>query len=201
MTSIAESMRKVAEAEVRKMHFSELGVVTSVFPHADDSDKDNYECSVKLKDRDLELRKVPVATPQVGLVNVPQVGDLVLLSYINGDINSPVIVGRLYNDEDRPPSSQAEEMVYKLPYSTNADLRRLHIELPEGTVTITFKDEEVKLHVGDTDITINKDAVSLESKKPITIKTEDDLSIKAKNITLEGETKTTIKGGTVDINP
>jgi phage baseplate assembly protein gpV len=209
MSGIVEAMKKVAESEVGKVHVAELGVVTSVYPHADDGDNDNYECSVKLRDKDVELRKVPVTTSHIGLANIPQIGDLVLLSFVNGDINAPVIIGRLYNDEDRPPANQAEEIVYKLPYSSNPELRRVYVELPDGTVTITVQDEQVLLHVGDTDVTISKEEVKLESKKPITISTEDDLSIKAKNIKLESDSETqftaggkmTVKGSTVDINP
>ncbi len=209
MSGIVDSMRKIAKAEVKKLHVSELGVVTSVFPHSEDGDNDNYECSVKLRDRDIELRKVPVATSHVGLVSPPHVGDLVLLAFVNGDFNSPIIIGRLYNDDDRPPTSQAEEFVYKPAYEKNVELRRLHIELPEGDVKLTVKDEQLILHVGDTDLTVSKEEVKLETKKPITIKTEDDLSIKAKSITLESDADTelkaggkmTVKGTTVDINP
>jgi uncharacterized protein involved in type VI secretion and phage assembly len=209
VSGIVDSMRKIARAEVKKLHISELGVVTSVFPHSEDGDNDNYECSVKLRDRDIELRKVPVATSQVGLVSPPHVGDLVLLAFVNGDINSPIIVGRLYNDEDRPPTSKAEEFVYKPAYDKNAELRRLHIELPEGDVKVTVQDEQLILHVGETDITVSKEEVKLETKKPITIKTEDDLSIKAKAVTIESDADTeikaggkmTVKGTTVEINP
>ncbi len=209
MSGIVDSMRKIAQAEVRKLHLSELGVVTSVFPHSDEGDNDNYECNVKLRDRDIELRKVPVATSQVGLVNPPHVGDLVLLAFVNGDFNSPIIIGRLYNDEDRPPTSQSEEVVYKPAYDKNADLRRVHLELPEGDVKVTIQDEQLILHVGETDVTVSKESVTLETKKPITIKTEDDLSIKAKNIKFESDAATeitasgkmTLKGATVEINP
>jgi uncharacterized protein involved in type VI secretion and phage assembly len=209
LSGIVEAMQKVAAAEVRKLHLSELGVVTSVFPHSSDSDKENYECNVKLKDKGVELRKVPIATSQIGMVNPPHVGDLVLLCFVNGDINSPVVVGRLYNDEDRPPTSKAEELVYVLPYEKDSESRRVYFELPEANVTLTIQDEQILLHVGETDITIDGDKVSLTTKKPVSITTEDDFSIKAKNIKLESDSDTeikasgttTIKGSTVDINP
>jgi phage baseplate assembly protein gpV len=210
MTGIVEAMKKVAESEVGKVHVAELGVVTSIFPHADDGDNDNYECSVKLRDKDVELRQVPVATQHVGFASIPAVGDLVLVSFANGDINAPIITGRLYNDEDRPPASQAEEMVYIPPYASNPELRRIYIELPDQTVTLTIQDEKLIIHVGDTDVTISKEeGVNLTSKLPITISTEDDLSIKGKNVKIESDADTeftaggkmTVKGSTVDINP
>lgn len=209
MSGIVETFKKIAEAEVKKLHISELGVVTSVFPHSGDSDNDNYECNVKLKDTDVELRKVPVATPHIGLADIPHVGDLVLLSFVNGDINSPIIVGRLYNDEDRPPTSSAEEFVYKPPYSKNTSLRRVYLDFPGDDVTLTFKDDQVKLHVGKTDISVDGNGVTIETQADVTIKSAATLSIKAKSIKMESDQETeltangkmTIKGSTVDINP
>src|SRR5438045_1786669 len=87
MDSIIGVMKKVAEQEMRRIYTTELGLVTAVFPHASDSDKDNYQCSVKLKNhkqpggQDFELRKVPIATAHLGLVNIPKVGDLVLVTF------------------------------------------------------------------------------------------------------------------------
>ena len=148
MSNIVEVIRNIARMEVKKVHTTELGVVTSVFPHSDDTDKDNYECNVKLKDKGVELRKVPVATQQIGFANILHTGDLVLVSFIDGSINSPVIVGRLYNEKDRPPTSKQEEIVYKPTYKKDTSLKRLNIILPEGTVNLEFRDDMMSVHVG-----------------------------------------------------
>ncbi len=150
--SIVAIMKKVAEHEARKLSTLELGVVTSVFPHASDSDKDNYQCSVRLKHRkqpdgsDFELRKVPVATSHIGLANIPNVGDLVVLGFLNGDINAPIILGRLYNDEDVPPKNDVGQMVL------------------EGVETVTLTTKK------GTKIEIDKDGnVIIEAKGDVTI--------------------------------
>lgn len=165
MSGIIDVMKKVAASEVKKVLITELGVVTSVFPHSSDSDKDNYEINVKLKDKDVELRKVPVLTQHIGLSNIPHVGDLVLLAFINGDINSPVILGRLYNDEDRPPVSKEEEIIYKPPYSKETSLKRFNIILPgsEDNVNIEIHDDSMKIKIGDSLITV-KDSGMIEFK-------------------------------------
>ena len=226
MISVVEGVRKIVEAEVRKLHLAELGVITSVYPHSSDGDKQNYECDVRLRDKEVELRKVPVATQHIGLAHIPHVGDLVLLTFINGDINSPIIIGRLYNDEDRPPSSSQEEIVYKPPYRQNSGLRRIYVHLPAGTVKITLHDDFVNMHVGSTDIMINGKGVQVETSQDITMKSEGDASLSAKgdvndeaegdlnlkadgdinikasgNINLEASGNLTIKGAKVDINP
>ena len=117
MDSIIAVMKQVAEREVQKIYTLELGEVTSVFPHASDSDTDNYQCSVKLKNKkqadgsDFELRKVPVITPHIGLATIPNVGDLVVVSFVEGNINAPVILGRLYNDADQPPPNDVGQVI------------------------------------------------------------------------------------------
>ena len=73
-----EVIRKIIEDEINKLHIAELGEVTSIFPHSSGSDKENYECNVRLKYKDLELRRVPVATQHIGLADIPNVGDLVV---------------------------------------------------------------------------------------------------------------------------
>ncbi len=195
MSEVVETIRKVAQHEVNKMHIAELGTITSIFPHADDSDKDNYECNVQLKNRELELRQVPVATQGIGLVNIPQVGDLVLIVFVNGDIKSPVIVGRLYNDEDRPPTSDAGELVFKPPYDKNTDLKRFHLEFPGG-VTFTIKDDSITVVAGKTQMNIKADGdVTIESNAKIELKARGDLNLSGSNITIESQQALQLKAG------
>jgi phage baseplate assembly protein gpV len=117
MQSLISVMQHVAAREAEKIYTTELGEVTATFPHASDGDQNNYQCSVRLKNRkaadgsDFELRKVPVATGHIGLASIPNVGDLVLVQFIGGDLNAPVITGRLYNDEDKPPVSDKNQFV------------------------------------------------------------------------------------------
>lgn len=114
--TIVQIMQKIAAKEAEKIYTTELGEVTAVFPHSSDGDQHNYQCSVKLKNRkaadgsDFELRKVPVATGYIGLVCIPRVGDLVLVQFISGDLNAPVVTGSLYNDKDKPTIGDNEQI-------------------------------------------------------------------------------------------
>ena len=45
----------------------------------------------------------PWAGSNFGAVSLPRIGQEVLIQYINGDPNRPVIVGRAYNDRQMPP--------------------------------------------------------------------------------------------------
>ena len=199
-SNIVEVIRNIAQMEIKKMHTTELGIVTSVFPHASDSDKDNYECNIRLKDKGVELRKVPVATQQIGFVNILHTGDLVLVSFIGGNINSPIIVGRLYNEKDRPPTSKQEEIVYKPPYTKDTSLRRLNIVLPEGTVNVEFHDDMISVIVGKSSITATDTGeIQIKSEgvqQKISIIADGDVSIEAQNISIKSRMETTIESGT-----
>ena len=199
-SNIVEVIRDIAQTEIKKIHTTELGIVTSVFPHASDSDKDNYECNIRLKDKGVELRKVPVATQQIGFVNILHTGDLVLVSFIGGNINSPIIVGRLYNETDRPPTSEQEEIVYKPPYTKDTNLRRLNIVLPEGTVNVEFHDDMISVIVGKSSITATDTGeIQIKSEgvqQKISIIADGDVSIEAQNISIKSRMETTIESGT-----
>ena len=196
MSEIVETIRNVAQHEVRKMHIAELGTVTSIFPHSDDNDKDNYACNVQLKNKELELRQVPVTSQGIGLVNIPQVGDLVLVSFVNGDLKSPVIIGRLYNDKDRPPVSKAGELIFKPPYSKDTDLKRFHLEFPGG-VTFTITDDSIVAVAGKTKVNIKADGdVTIESEAKIELKAKGDLSLTGSNIKIESQQALQLKAGT-----
>jgi len=191
-----EVIRQIAGDEVKKQHLLELGIVTSIFPHSQTSDRDNYEINVKLKNRNLELRKVPVATQMIGFSYIPHVGDLVLLTFIRGDINGPVIIGRLYNDEDRPPESQGGEMVYISQDPPNASLRRLFMKFPSG-ITLTVTDDLVKTEAGNTVMTINRDGdVTINSGANVTVSATGDIALKAQNISMDCSQSFSVNAGT-----
>jgi uncharacterized protein involved in type VI secretion and phage assembly len=215
MSGVIDAVKKVAQNELKKVLTTELGIVTSVFPHSADNDNDNYECNVKLKDKDLELRRVPMMTQHIGLSNPLHVGDLVLVTFINGDINAPVILGRMYNDEDRPPLSKQEEVIYKPPYSKNPDLKRLNIVLPgaeDNNVNIDVHDDMMATKVGKSFLTI-KEAGSIELRteagkkciiilddKGLRIDTEGDIQIHSNgSVAVECDKDLTLKAQNISI--
>lgn len=195
MSGMVEVIRKIVRDEMSKLYVAELGVVSSIYPHSGDSDKENYECNVLLKYRDLELRMVPVATQHIGLANIPKAGDLVLLNFVNGDINSPIVVGRLYSDEDRPPVNQGEEIIYKPPYSKNPDLRRLHVELPSG-LKVSITDDLVDVKAGGTELKVNRGGdVYIHSSAAMKISSADDMEISAKNLKIKTDEALKVESG------
>jgi phage baseplate assembly protein gpV len=192
MSGMVEVLRKIVEAEIRKIYVTEVGVVTSVFPDPDDF----YRCHVKLlsrgvadTDSDIELRDVPIATQQIGLVSIPNVDDLVLVSFLNGDLQAPVIIGRLYNDTQKPPENKIDELVYVAPGMKGDDdkARRVYVEFPSG-IKLTMTEDIVNLEAGKTLLTINRDGnVEIECNEAVSITATGDMTFKADTITMESE--------------
>jgi len=200
MSGMVEVIRKIVEAEIRKIYVTEVGVVTNVFPGPDDF----YRCHVKLlsrgvaeKDGDIELRDVPIATQQIGLVNIPNIDDLVLVSFLNGDLQAPVIIGRLYNDAQKPPANEIDEFVYVAPERTGNDenARRVYVEFPSG-IKLTMTEDIVNLEAGATVLTINRDGnVEIECNEAVSITATGDMTFKADTITMESKMDMEFKAG------
>lgn len=136
--SIIELVRSVVEQEMARSRHSLLGVVSAVFPHTSADDENNFEINVKLKHEGLELHKVPVAVSHMGVAALPKVGDLVLVQFVNGDLNQPVVMGRFYHDEDRPPLHQENEILFEQRIAKDESLNHLRFTA-DGTIYLQRK--------------------------------------------------------------
>ena len=216
--SVVALIQAIVREELQRLHVGDLGVVTSVFPHGSADDRDNYECNVLLKNAGLELRKVPVATPTIGAAAIPNIEDLVLVTFVGGDVNQPVIVGRLYNDQQRPPLNQANEIAYHLPLEAEDDAalklvvrsggdhepkRQLEVRMGATLVArLADGDPLVSLEAENVTLTVAANGdVSLESKGKLAITASAGLELKSDgSINLEAGGAMTLKGATIDLN-
>jgi uncharacterized protein involved in type VI secretion and phage assembly len=171
-----------------------VGVVTQLFAHESGSDKNNYECSVKLRDTGLELPRVPVATQRMGLVAIPNVNDLVLVQFIGGNLHGAVITGRLYNDVDRPPEAKAKEFVYVCPDAAESGVRRVYLEFPNGN-KLLIDDDKVFLEVGDTKVQVkNSGDLEIKSNAKVVVQSQGNVEIKSQgDIKLEANGSLSLK--------
>ena len=190
MSNVLEIMRKVANQEMERNHLCLLGVVSAHYPHTAANDENNYEVDVKIKHQDLELRRVPVLVAHMGVAAVPQVGDLVLVQFINGDLNQPVVTGRLYHADNRPPLHKEDDILFEQRVASDNSLNHLRftsdgtiylqrkVDKPEdnskaltsvkidgssGTVEIKVGDK-VTLEMKSDSVTVTQDSATLEMK-------------------------------------
>jgi hypothetical protein len=113
VSRIVEIIRSVVLEELARNRGSLLGVVTTVYPHGAEDDENNYEANVRLKHEDLELSRVPIAIGHVGVAAPPRAGDLVLVQFLNGDSNQPLVTGRFYHADERPPLHKEDEILFE----------------------------------------------------------------------------------------
>jgi uncharacterized protein involved in type VI secretion and phage assembly len=205
--TLFESIQQIVRDEVGRVRTAELATVQKQHSHASGGDSDNYACTVVLRDSGIVLSRVPVATGRIGSASIPAVGELVLVQFVNGDVNAPIVVGRLYNDEDRPPPNKDGQAVLHLPLGAGDD-EAVHVELTSGDVRkavvklgaaleVTVQDDDpvVKVDVGgNATLTIDKGGnVSIKSSNNVEIKADNRIDIKAGG-------KLTLEGATVNIN-
>lgn len=165
MSDLMSILRALVRDELRSLRLGDLAVVTAAAPHSGEGDENNHQCDVKLREGDLELKKVPIATPHVGMVSPPAAGDLVLLSYVGGDPNRPIVVGRLYTDEARPPVHEAGEWRVESP--------------PGGTSIAIDKDGSAVITAGKTILTVKKDgAVELQGEADLKLEVKGNVELK-----------------------
>jgi len=200
VSGLIETIQAIVQEELRHLYLAELGVVTELHAHESDSDKNNYACSVRLRDSGLELRFVPIATSRIGLCALPNVGDLVLVQFLGGDPNAPVVTARLYNEQARPPVAKAGEWVYESPDDEGGGVRRAFLKLPNGA-TLTWDDEAVTLETGATKLVINHDGeVVLESADKVTIKSSGDTVVEAQGaLSMKASGDVSLEGMNVNI--
>lgn len=215
MSTIVDTIQQIIRHEMRDIRTTEFGLVEAVNPHSVADDNDNYGCDVRLKNSGLLLKRVPVATGRIGTVAIPNVNDMVILAFDKGDINQPIIIGRLYNDEDRPPLNNPDEVIFRLPLAEADDNtikaairnfqgksppREILIEMtPQITVRIT--DGTVRAAVGNTEMILEqpnssggkvtvvtgRTKIILDQDGDVTVEAAGAMKIKAnRDLSLEG---------------
>jgi phage baseplate assembly protein gpV len=202
---LVELIEAIVRHQLRAFRTAELGVVTHVYSHEQGGDKNNSECDVRLRDSDLELKRVPVCTGRVGAVAIPNPDDLVLLQYLNGDIQQAVITGRLYNDAVRPPQAKPHELVYICPDAAESGVRRLYLELPKNN-TLLLDDDKLVLEMGRTRLTIKNDGeVELKSNdQNITLSDQGGnnllkIAVQGGQVTVQGQTKVVVEAPQIEL--
>jgi phage baseplate assembly protein gpV len=224
MTSIVETIQKIVRSELQSVRVAEFGVVEAVSSHSDAGDNDNYGCDVRLKNTGLLLKRIPIATSHVGSAAIPNIGDLVLLTFAKGDMNQAIVIGRLYTDDDRPPLNTTNEMIMHVPLHAddgsaiktavrnipaNSPPREMIAEMaPKITVRVT--DGTIKATAGKSEMTLDQPdggggtvtvvaggtKITMNQDGDVTVVSIGDLLLKSGGaMTLQATTNLTLKAG------
>lgn len=193
MNDTVAMLRAIVREELTRYRLSDLGIVTEVFPG--DGSENNHQVNVRLRSSGVELQRAPVTVGRLGFSMLPEVGDLVLLAFAGGDINAPVVIGSLYDNEKQPPKAGPLETVYQPFGDEDSSIRRLHLELPGGTA-LTIDDDKLQIESGGTQVVIERDGdVTIKAAGKISIESGGDMTLDAGgNLDLSAQQNVTIKG-------
>lgn len=199
MSDLYESIQHIVREELKQRRFAELAVVQEQHPHSDEGDSDNYSCTVVMRDSGIVVKRVPVMASRKGFAAIPDVGDLVLVQFLNGEVNAPIIVGSLYNDEDRPPVNASGQQVINLPLDGSGVALKVDteettsIELTLGNaIKLTLIDDDpvvsIDIDSGKATLEIARDgSLAVSSGNAVEIKSGADMTIEASgNLNLKG---------------
>lgn len=224
MTTIVNTLQQIIRHELRALRIAEMGLVEAVYPHSSNGDSDNYGCDVRLKNSGLLLKRAPIATGHIGTVAIPNEGDLVLLTFDKGDVNQPIVIGRLYNDADRPPLNKSDEVIFRLPLAEADDQtikaairniegqsepREILVEMPPQ-ITVRISDGAVRAAAGDTEMVLDqphssggrvtvvtgRTKITMDQNGDVTVESVGNMTIKSNgNMSLEAGGNMNIKSG------
>jgi uncharacterized protein involved in type VI secretion and phage assembly len=212
MSELLNTLRAIVRDELGRVRPPELATVTQL--HTRDVDTNaNHEVSVKLIASGVELDHVPVAVGRLGFSALPNEGDVVILTFVGGNLQAPVALGCLYDDQAHPPMASPQEVVYQPPDDQASGVRRFHFELPSGS-TITLDDDALTLTFGSTTAVVNRDGdvliqsngkirlesqgdLELDAQGDVTIQAGGNLTLKGMSVSAEGQTDAKLKGSQV----
>ena len=226
MHRVVSTIRSIARDEVRQQWHPALAVVTSV--HGRNGEQ-LHACTVKLRETDLVLPKVPIAVGLIGVAALPQEGDLVLVAFAGGDLHAPVVVGRLYSDETAPPEHERGELVAWLPGSDEGtdSAVRLAVRTPDGgprtvevlldgrvKVELVIEDERVRVAAGNAsleltqsggsngkaELTVGQASIVVEQSGDVTVEAGGTLTLKGTKVEISGDATVKVAGQTIQLN-
>jgi phage baseplate assembly protein gpV len=167
MNELAEMMRRIVREELALRRGPQLATVTALTAHGSDDDTANYEADIRFKHDGLEIAQVPIAVPHIGVAAPPRVGDLVLVEFLDHDLQQPLIIGRFYHDQERAPLFKENDVLFehRVPDGTFNHLRFSN----DGSI---FLQRDVKKLEDNSDFTAG---IRFDPNGLIEVKTSDDL--------------------------
>ena len=143
------------------------------------------------------------ATNAAGNFFYPEIGDEVILGYLNGDPRSPIILGSVYSSSNTAPYDPTADN-YTKAIVTNSKMKIefddenkvITIETPGGN-NMVFTDEDKKITITDQNgnsMEMSEDGITVKSCKDMTLDASGDITIKATgDITIQSTGDTNVK--------
>ncbi|MCB9284079.1 MAG: type VI secretion system tip protein VgrG [Lewinellaceae bacterium] len=126
-----------------------------------------------------------------GFVFRPEIGDEVVVGFLNDDPNQGIVIGALHSSSRAAPIPASDDNHIKglvtrekIKVTFNDELKSLQLETPNGN-TLTLSDDDGGVTLADENgnkVVLNSDGIALESAKNITLKAQGDIKLEGTNI-------------------
>ncbi len=218
--ALFDSVTRIARHEAGARALPAVGVVVETYGASGAAP--DHAVTVELRDSGLVLPQVPVAVGMLGAAALPAVDDLVVVAFLEGDHNAPVVIGRIYSDALPPPTDATDgKLAVGLPPGSDPPDLKLVVETDGSTATLEVGSEPVKVladadqlqvTVGALELTITKSgggraelkaggsALTLKEDGDVTLKTSGKLTLEGSEVEVKGSSKVKVSGGTVELN-
>lgn len=134
----------------------------------------------------------------------PEIGDEVVLGFLNDDPRNPVVLGMLHSSAKPSPVEPADDNHEKgfvtrseIKLMFDDDKKSITIKTPNGN-TILISDDDGKIEVTDESnnkITMDSSGILMESASDIVIKSNGDVNIEGTNVNISASAQMTAEGG------
>ncbi|NTV82958.1 MAG: type VI secretion system tip protein VgrG [Bacteroidales bacterium] len=183
----------------------QLGVVTQLESDPDGEDRILVRIPVIHKSDEGAWCRVSTldAGNERGSFFRPEIGDEVVVGFINNDPRHGMVLG-MCNSSDKPAPITAADDNHEKGFQTrskmkmifNDDKKSFTLETPAGNKFIISEDEK-KIHLEDQNgnkITMNEDGIKIESFKDIIMKATKDIKAEGVNVEVKGSAQTKVSG-------
>lgn len=146
----------------------------------------------------------PYASKEAGFFFFPEIGDEVIVTFINNDPRFPVITGAVYSKKNTPKETPDEKNQFKSIYSKSGinirfddEDKILTIQTP-GENIFTLDDKEKSITVKDSNdnsLKMDESGIALKSAKDISLTADGKINIKGTDtVNIESTADVTMKG-------
>ncbi len=150
-----------------------------------------------------------VAGNERGGFFIPEIGDEVLVGFINESMNNPVILGSLYHKDSPPPleinNDNFQQGIVSKEKSTfviNDENKEIELSTQKGN-KILISEKEKGLIIEDQNgnsIVMDDSGITIESSKDINIKAQGNLKVESIQNKMEASTIMELKGNMIKLN-
>lgn len=130
----------------------------------------------------------PYATAKAGIHFFPELGDEVVLGFLNDDASFPIILGSMHSSTKAPPFAPDAANTYKAIVTkgqlaiTMDDVNLVTVIKTPGKQSITLSDKDNSIVLADVNgntVTLSKDGIVLDSCKDLTLTAKGNVTISA----------------------